>query len=177
MGHRPAATVGLLALALWLFSGCARPPVIPVPEPARDWMHRQSGAHRIDGSQVFFGIGKAAGVRNATLLRAAADNRARDEMARVLRAYVMVLAEATGLEIGEAAERQGLNGLARTAWQHARIVDHWFDPADGAMLSLCRLDLDAFKAILQAEPQLDAPLRHAMLERAEQAHARLADRP
>jgi hypothetical protein len=180
MKRSTASSVGILmAVGVWLMAGCARPPLISVPEPApeREWMHQESGAHHADGGGVFYGIGRAAGLRNATLLRATADNQARSEMAGVLQAYVTALAREAGFDSRQESDLQGLNGLTRSALQHARIVDHWFDPPQGELSSLCRLELAAFKAVLQADPQLDTPLKNAMLDRAEQVHTRLARRP
>ncbi|MBR9981812.1 MAG: hypothetical protein KFF50_12365 [Desulfatitalea sp.] len=169
-----------IVMALWMGSGCAKPPLVtPIdpeitPVPAHEWMRRQSGAHQTDAGQVFFGIGQADGLRNVSLLRATADNQARTEMARVLNAYVTSLAEAAGFDRQTEADRQSLSVLARAALQQARVVDHWYDAPSGLFKTLCYLDMGQFEQVLKSERQIDAPLRQRMLSLTGQVHQRQA---
>jgi hypothetical protein len=182
--HLPLSTPWItLGLAVLMMFGCALPPTRPVPpdppdSPDLKWTLQDSGAHFIQGQGVFYGIGRAEGLRNTTLLRATADNQARAEMARLLNQYVISLAEAAGFDSQEEADRQILHGLTRSALQRARIVAHDAPPNGDSFSALCRLDLAVFKEILQGERQLDAHLRNAMIEQAEPVHTLLTgDKP
>ena len=181
MRRLPLSTLWItLGLALLMMFGCAWPPTRPVPPDPPDlkWTLQDSGAHHIQGEKVFYGIGRAEGLRNTTLLRATADNQARAEMARLLNQYVITLAEAAGFDSQEEADRQILHGLTRSALQRARIVAHDAPPTGDRFSALCRLDLTVFKEILQAERQLDAHLRNAMIEQSETVHTLLTgDKP
>src|SRR4051794_29340961 len=56
-----------------------------------DWVNRGSGAFAGDKTKIFYGVGMASGVRNASLRRSTADSRGRSEIAKTLDTYVSVL--------------------------------------------------------------------------------------
>jgi hypothetical protein len=161
-----------------LQAGCRGPATIP-PSPA--WHQLKSGCYDTGEGRFFYGIGRAAGVRNATLLRATADNRARKELDGVLERYVLELARSVPgnldpdwerLALGE--RRQILGMVVREAMQRAVVWDHWNESPEAGMLSLCRLSLPDFILVLSAPGVLDAPMRSAMVSAAEKVYARLA---
>ena len=79
----------LLDLRFWLavimLAGCVGAPLTVEMPP---WYLQDSGAYLTTNGRVFHGIGEAQGSSSATLLRAAAANRARKQMAQVLDLYV-----------------------------------------------------------------------------------------
>jgi hypothetical protein len=161
-----------------LHAGCTGPGAI---QPAVSWHAVKSGCYDTQENRFFYGIGRAAGVQNSTLLRAAADNRARRELAGVLEHYILELARSVPgnldpnwamLAFGE--RRQILGSVVRNAMQRAVICDHWSEPRQGALLSLCRLSLSDFKSVLSASEALNDAMRSAMVSAAERVHARLA---
>ena len=175
--------VGCLALAL--VSGCTALQTSattsssgswsgPAPSPAAppDWTMSATGAYMGDRGRVFYAIGSAGGMRNATLLRATADNQAQQEMSKIVTDYVRALAQAAGPE-GEGAP---LHLLIKSALQKARIVDHRQAQA-GGLMALCRLELATFKQILSAEGELDPALRKRMLAEADRVHDEMAGAP
>jgi hypothetical protein len=168
----------ILGILICLQAGCTGPVVI-VSSPS--WHQLKSGSYDTREGRFFYGIGRAGGVQNLTLLRAAADNRARKELADVLEQYIMELARSVPgnldpnwamLAFGE--RRQILGIVVRKAMQRAVVRDHWNDPREAGMLSLCRLSLSDFKMVLSASGALDDTMRSAMIAGAESVHARLA---
>lgn len=146
------------------WSGGAPSSTAPSPAAPSDWTMAATGAYTGDRGRVFYAIGSAGGMRNMTLLRATADNQAQEEMSRILTRYVRDLAQAAG----PGAEGAPLHLLIKSALQKARIVDH--RQSQDGMLALCRLELAAFKQILDAEGELDPALRKRMLAEADRVH-------
>lgn len=161
---------------LWIAAsalvGCADTPLV-VDEPP--WYLMSSGVYDTSRGRAFYGIGKAEGSRNATLLRAAAVNRARKELTKVLDGYVAELFQATQTMPALTAEEgeQMIGGLVRNAMKLAMISDQWKDPEKGRLYALCRLDLDRFKQVLATQTAIAPDLRNAMAEEAENVHSML----
>lgn len=172
--HTFATQIGLWIAAAMLF-GCAAGPMITEESP---WYRMSSGAYDTSGGRQFYGIGKAQGSRNVTLLRATAVNRARKAMAEVLDGYVAELFQAIQampaltMEEGE----QLIGSLVRSAMKHAVISDQWSDPEQGRLYALCRLDLGLFNQVLASQSAIDPALRSAMAAEAEKVHAMMVSR-
>jgi len=173
----------LMAVGILSFVGCAGPqkPAAPA-SPA--WVNKGSGAFDVDKGKVFYGVGIASGIRNRALLRSTADNRARAEIAKILETYVAVLAKdymasTTAGDMKASSEEQhveqALKTFSKTTLHGARIIDHWRDPADGSLFSLCELDLFAFKNALDDYKELDAKVRDHVRQNAEKMHKQLEE--
>ncbi len=167
-----------IGLTVALLMGCA---VQSLEVSPPTWDRLESGMYDTAEGRVFYGIGHASGVQNPTLLRAAADNHARKELAAVLERFVAELARSAkvgkdpawaALPAGE--QRQTLGILVRQALQRAVISDHWSDAQEPRLLALCRLDLTVFKQVLSDSAVLDKSTRKAMRAEAETVHARFA---
>jgi hypothetical protein len=171
-----------VALLLLAWSGCATPPA-RVPAKARplytatDWVAQGSGAFEIAGLRVFCGVGRASGAANAILLRAAADNRAKDELARVLNGYMAFITDAYLAQHraaeGAAAQGQMLKdaaaALVESSLSKAVIMDH--RQINGSVASLCRLELPAFKALIVDDARLENRFRTFCKAQVEALHA------
>ncbi len=70
----------------------------------------------VQGEHIF-GVGSATGIRNVSLARMTADNRARAEIAKLVSPGSKVEAKMSGVE----------------------IIDHWLHPENGAIYALARL--------------------------------------
>jgi len=172
----------LVAMGILFFMGCAAPKPAPPAGPA--WVNKGSGAFDVDKGKVFYGVGVASGIKNRALLRSTADNRARAEIAKILETYVAVLAKdymasTTAGDMKASSEEQhveqALKTFSKTTLHGARIIDHWRDPADGSLFSLCELDLFAFKETLKDYKELDAKVRDHVRENAEKMHGQLEE--
>lgn len=176
MPYRHSLSVRIaLWIAISMLVGCAAGGALIVDETP--WYLMSSGAHDTPRGRAFYGIGKAEGLRNATLLRATAVNRARASMAEVLDGYVAELFHsarampALTMEEGE----QVIGALVRNALKSSVISDQWSDPERGRLYALCRLDLDRFKQVLAVQPNIDPEVRRAMAAEAENVHAMMAE--
>lgn len=166
-------------ISLWIMgavlAGCVSRPVV-VEEPS--WHLTPSGAYDTANGKVFFGVGKAQGTRNATLLKAAAVNHARKELARVLDIYVGELYRTAGpiqaltVEEGE----QLIGTLVRNAMKLSVISDQLTDSKNDRLYALCRLDLEHFKGALASQSAIDQQARKVMAANAENVHDMVANR-
>jgi hypothetical protein len=172
--------VAVLLSAGWLYGCMGRSLIVSTPA----WYQLQSGLYETAEGKVFYGIGQAGGVQSLTLLRATADNRAREELGRVLENYVNELArlaastpEATWAALSGDERQQILGMLVRNSLQKAVFSDHWNDTQKPRLLALCRLDLTTFKQVLDDSSALDDNMRAAMQAQAEKLYIRLAQKP
>lgn len=174
---KPRVLVFLAVIVLWVLSGCAK--LVPREDQAPRWVTAGSGSFMTFQGKFFHAVGTARGVHNRMLLRATADNASRDALLPVLKAFGERLINAAGpgsLSSGEIS--QHAETLARLNLRQAMISDHWQEPAAaGRLFALCRLDLSAYKESLARYKVLDANLRGAMLDRADEVYRAMAAAP
>jgi hypothetical protein len=174
----------LFLVALSAVVGCGgRKTSGPIADKAPDWVNKGNGAFKDGGQSVFYGVGIAQGIRNRALSVTAADDRARAEIAKIMNSYVAVLtkdymASTTAGSMDKSSEEQHvsqtLKNFAKFTLHGAVIVDHWKDPADGTMFSLCKLDMNAIKKTLADSKELDSKMRDYVRANAEKAFDELA---
>lgn len=138
------------------------------------WVQRGSGAFGGEKGKVFYGVGIASGIRNASMRRSTSESRARDEIARTLDTYVTVLhkdylASADGVAAAREEQlEQALKTYSQTELSGAVIIDHWTD-SDGTEYALAQLDMAAFKANMARMKELSARVREAVRAHADKA--------
>lgn len=175
---KPRFQVVLAVIVLWALAGCAK--LAPREEDQTPrWVTAGSGSFMTFQDNFFHAVGTARGVQNRMLLRATADNAARDALLPVLQAFGERLINAAGpgfLSSGQIS--QHAETLARLNLRQALISDHWREPAAaGRLFALCRLDLSVYKENLARYKALDADLRRAMLDRADEVYRAMAATP
>lgn len=181
----PLKLASFLSLAaLSALVGCAgRHTPSPIAVNAPEWVNKGSGAFKEGATPVFYGVGIAQGIRNRALSVAAADDRGRAEIAKVMNSYVTVLtkdymASTTAGAMDKSSEEQHvtqtLKNFAKFTLHGAIVVDHWKDPADGTMFSLVKLDMDSVKKTLEQSKELDGKMRDFVRANAEKAFDDLA---
>ena len=145
-----ALSLCVIALIGVLLSGCAHP---PQPRPTQsDWTSQGSGAFHTDQGPVLQGVGLAEAMSNSSLLRAAADNRAKAQLAGVLDQYVKALIQLAGHDMQAPETSQAASAMVRQGLDRALITDHWFDEGNRKLYARCLLELAAFKHILGSTP-------------------------
>ena len=178
----------LLVGLILLFGACASIPQIP-EEPkalseydAPSWTLIGGGAFTDDRGKAFYGVGSATGIKNYSLQRQIADDRARADLAKVFEYYVETLtkdyqAHTTAGSFAESTEEQNseaaLKVVVSQTLRGVVIVDHFEVPERREFLSLARLDYDAFKRnVEQAEAFQELPpqVREDIKERADALH-------
>jgi uncharacterized lipoprotein YajG len=74
----------ILVIGLVLITGCASTQKVTTTTPIQelespDWVMKGSGAFGGDRGKVFYGVASASRMQNSSLMRSAADNRARND--------------------------------------------------------------------------------------------------
>ncbi len=156
----------------------------PIANNAPEWVNKGSGAMKDkDGKQVFYGVGIAQGIRNRALSVAAADDRGRAELAKIMNSYVTTLtkdymASITAGDMTKSSEEQmvsnTMKNFAKFTLHGAIPVDHWKDPADGTLFALVKLDMGAIQSSLAESKELDSKVRDYVKANAEKAFDELS---
>jgi hypothetical protein len=154
-------TTFLSLLLLLSVQSHARERVVPVAESGTPAWARQGSVvfKESAGEGVFYGVGVVQGIRNRALAVTAADDRARAEVAKLASAYIAKLAESQG------GSAESLKVAVKRAVSEAIITDHWKDSSDGALYSLCKLDLRTLKRNLPDEAGADRAFDNMNLAR------------
>lgn len=181
--------VVVLFTGIFLFSGCAGTQKTTKMTPIQDlkapeWVIKGSGAFGGERGKVFYGVGSAVGMKNMSLLRSAADNRARNEVAKVFQFYTSSLmkdykaatmAGDPNVTSDEQHVEEAIKTITSMTLSGVEVVDHWQNPATMEFYALARLDLDAFKDNLDRAQELDAKVKAHIKQNAERLHEELAE--
>ena len=118
------------------------------------WVLKGPGAFKDSTEKVIWGVSSVSGVKNASLQRIAADNRARNAVAKIFQVHSKsltkdLLAHAMTGNLEATSEEQGIETGIKTSvdkvLRGVMIVDHWEHPGRNELFSLARLDLEKFK--------------------------------
>ena len=147
-----------------------------------EWVMKGSGAFEDSNGKAFYGIASASGIKNYSLQRTAADDRARNDLAKVLEFYTKSLtkdymAHTTAGDFSASSEEQNVEVAIKTVTSATLtgvlIIDHWEHPGRNELFSLARLDLESFKANIEKHKELSREVREAIKERADKLHEEL----
>ena len=184
----------MIITMLILSTACSSVPKIPdAPKAlaayeAPDWVLRGGGAFtEKDGGKAFYGVGSATGIKNYSLQRTVADDRARGDLAKVFEFYVTSLtkdyqAHTTAGSFKDSTEEQNaevaLKIVVAQTLRGVTIVDHFEIPERQEFLSLARLDYDKFEANVEANEtfqELPEKVREEIKDRAEKLHEEMEE--
>lgn len=175
----------LLVLAgLFVITGCASGPqakFTPIQKlNAPEWVIKGSGAFGGERGRVIYGVASASNIQNMSLLRSAADNRARNEVAKVLEVYTKSLMKdyMASTSVEQAREEmqdveQAVKTVASATLSGVEIVEHWQNPDTAELYSLARLDLNAMKDNLEKAKELNARAKEYVRKNADRLHDEL----
>ena len=171
-----------LAVIAFVASACSSgPPKRMTLEKADapDWVVKGGGAKEGSKGRAFYGVGSASGIKNYSLQRTAADDRARNDIAKVFEFYTKSLtkdyqASTTAGDFKASSEEQNVEVAMKTVTSATLLgvqnIDHWEHPYRNEMFSLARLDLENFKENLDRYKELSAAVRDAVKKRADKLH-------
>ena len=178
----------LLVGLIFLLGACVSVPVVP-EEPkalseykAPKWALVGGGAFTDERGKAFYGVGSATGIKNYSLQRQIADDRARADLAKVFEYYVETLtkdyqAHTTAGSFATSTEEQNSEAAVKvvvsTTLRGVTIFDNFEIPERGELISLARLDYNAFKQnVEQAEEfkVLPPKVRQDIKDRADALH-------
>jgi hypothetical protein len=149
---------------------------------APEWVLRGGGAFTDVKGKAFYGVGSATGIKNYSLQRTVADDRARGDLAKVFEFYVSTLtkdyqAHTTAGSFQNSSEEQSaetaLKIVVAQTLRGVMIVDHFEIPERREFLSLARLDYDAFQGNVESSEtfqELPEELQEKIKTRAEKLH-------
>lgn len=152
-----------------------------------NWVLQGGGAYSDDKGKAFFGVGSATGIKNFSLQRNVADDRARNDLAKVFQFYVASLTKdyqghTTAGSFKNSSEEQNaevaMKVVVSQTMRGVTIIDHFEIPERQEFLSLARLDYDAFKKNVEANEtfkQLPEKLREDIKDRAEKLHEEMEE--
>ncbi|HDO23313.1 MAG TPA: hypothetical protein ENG86_10800 [Nitrospirae bacterium] len=115
-------------------------------------------------------------------MRQTADDRARNEVAKIFQFYTASLAKdymasTMAGDPNATSEEQHVEQAIKTVTSMTlsgvEIVDHWDNPKTGELFSLARLDLAAFKNNLQRARELNGKVRDYIRQNADRLHKEL----
>ena len=185
----------IIATMSLLNAACSSVPKIPdTPAPkalaeyeAPAWVLKGSGAYTDVRGKAFFGVGSATGIKNYSLQRTIADDRARGDLAKVFEFYVTSLtkdyqASTTAGDFQNSNEEQNAEGalkvIVHSTLRGVTIIEHFEIPERREFLSLARLDYDAFKKNIDNNErfkQLPEKMREDIKERADKLHEEMEE--
>ena len=131
-----------------------RPTLVNYSPP--EWVLKGPGTFKDPTGKIIWGVSSVSGVKNSSLQRIAADNRARNAVAKVFQVHSKslskdMLAHAMTGNLESTSEEQGIETGIKTVVEQilhgVMIVDHWEHPGRNELFSLVRLDLNQFKNI------------------------------
>ena len=149
---------------------------------APEWVIKGSGAFGGSKGDVFYGVGSAQGIKNFPLLRVTADDRARNEVAKVFEFYTASLAKdyMASTTVGDmkvTAEEQHVEAVIKTVTattlSGVEIMEHWQNPATGELFSLAKLDLKAFEDLTRKSDELNENVKNYVRDNAKRLHDEL----
>ena len=183
----------IMVSLILLLGACGTIPTIPEPPKALTeykppaWVISGGGAYSDRNGKAFYGVGSATGIKNYSLQRTVADDRARADLAKVFEYYTQSLtkdyqAHTTAGNFESSVEEQNSESAVKvvvaTTLRGVVIIDHFEIPERMEMLSLARLDYDAFKQnVEQAEQfqRLPSKVREDIKERADKLHEEMEE--
>lgn len=156
----------ILVVPLLLSAGaCASGPTVPVIEKVAwpTWAERPDG--HVDGT-TFQASGASPKIKNVSLARATADNRARAGISRVMETFTASLlkdyTQPVYTENDHVAEEQHVGSMIKTV--HANLLStvsiagHWVGP-DGALYARARLDVAKWRDAMLDTRNLSEAIR------------------
>ena len=183
----------IMITMLFLSTACSSIPTIPdAPKAlaeydAPTWVLKGGGAFTDAGGKAFYGVGSATGIKNYSLQRTVADDRARGDLAKVFQVYMTSLtkdyqAHTTAGSFANSTEEQNaevaLKVVVSQVMRGVVIIDHFEIPERREFLSLARLDYNAFERNVEANEkfqELPEKLQADIKDRAEKIHKEMED--
>jgi len=167
-----AALFGVFAISACAGGGQSSPGKQPMFNPnqtsAPTWVYGGGGPSTVGGGKVFSAVGAAPKMRDISMQRDRACNRARAGILKIFNSYIAYMMKdysrsTTAGDMSKESYEADVLAVQKTISigdiSGAQIVDTWRDPADSTIYSLAVLDLAAVSDILANKDALDSKLR------------------
>jgi hypothetical protein len=145
-----------------------------------EWVTKGSGRH--NGDQSLYGVGSISGVKNPSLARTAAGDRARAEISKVLEVYSASLmkdysASTTAGSMDASSEEQLVSSAIKTfsanTMSGVQIIEHWIHPSQNTVFALAKLDIEGFMKAIDGAKDLNEKTKERVKRAAEKAFSDL----
>lgn len=178
-----AKVATILLFGAFFISACATrvPPIQEVKAP--EWVLKGTGAFESQDTKVFYGLGSAHGIKDPSLLRTTAENRARNEIAKIFQVYTSSLMKdyraSTSARDADAVSEEhhteeAIKTVTSMTLSGVKIIDYWQNPKTGELFTLARLDLEEFKNSLEKAKELNAKVKEQIIRNADRLHEELS---
>ncbi len=169
-----AAIFAVFAISACAGGGRAQPP--PEKQPlfnpnqtsAPSWVYGGGGPSTAGGGKVFSAVGAAPKMRDISMQRDRACNRARAGILKIFNTYIAYMMKdysrsTTAGDMSKESYEADVLSVQKTISigdvTGAQLSDTWRDPADGTIYVMMVLDLQAVQGILSGKKELDQKLR------------------
>ena len=160
----------LLVFAVVFVAACATTGKLSNGAP--EWTLNGSGAFN-GGEKVFYGVGLAGlSIKDESLRREAADNRARADLQKVFSTYTGSLMKDYSGTDGELVER-AIKTYQGGSLSGVEITKRYQRP-DGTLYSLAQLDLAQFKKFVELEQSLNSVAKEFLRKKSDAMFDELA---
>lgn len=163
---RTAAQALGLAFSAALLAACAGQTTVPSNlgiGNAPAWVNQGAQALDTDGGRLLHGIASAPALKDRSLQRSTADDRARAKLARTLSSFLHVASQDYAAAAGTTAQQteqasitRNIQTFTRQNVSGARIIAHWRNPDNGILWSLAELNLNQVKQTVAASDDMNA---------------------
>jgi hypothetical protein len=168
-----------------LFSGCSstseKTRVIVGDYQPPDWVNKGSGAFKDSNEKVFYGVGLADGMKNLSLQRTTADDRAIANVATQISSVVKRLKkdyESITAAGQDTTERENVDNamklLVNETVSGAKIIDHWEHPGKNVLYALARVELNTLQKKIETHKELSDESRDVIKKKADNLHEEMA---
>lgn len=160
----------------------------PIQDVAPEWVFNKGAAFSGE-RQVFYGVGNAAGLQNASLRRRSAEAAARRDIQQTFQSYIaglnkQYIAETTAGDMESASVEQHIEDVMKQVTSGTLvgvdIVKYWEHPTRNEAYALARLDLERFLETMQKYSsatsqfkELDEKVKEYVRNNAAKAHEEL----
>lgn len=148
---------------------------------APDWVNKGTAYVNDRGGRLFHGVGSAGPMGDSSLQRAAADDRARAEVARIFSSYLDVVsrdyqaASRSGERAaGEQAVSRQIKNLTQVNLAGAKIVARWLDKRSRTVYAIAELDIRQVKETVGAAREMNEDVRGYVAAHADNVFDRVA---
>lgn len=161
-------------LPLLLVAACSSGPSIESDmgiDGAPDWVNEGTQAVSDDDGRLIYGVGSAPALNDVALQTAAADSRARAEVARVVSTIIDSTVSDYSASTGGDSKavlniEQNIKATTQTALSGAKIKGRWRDPDTGTVYSFAEMDMKALNDAIAAASKLSDSFKQFYTQKA-----------
>ncbi len=164
----------LFSIFSLLLAACSSHPTIESDmgiDGAPDWVNEGTQAVSDNDGRMIYGVGSAPVLNDVALQTAAADNRARAEVAKIVSTFIDgtisdYSASAGADSNAQLSIEQNINSTTQTALNGARIKGRWKDPGTGTIYSFAEMDMKALDDAVAAAGKLSDSFKRFYAQKA-----------